>query len=312
MLSDRDETLGVLAHPGGLVVDRPELTVGVVRAVSRPTGVELELLARRPLDRRDAAQRQADIRAGRGVPAPAPRHLLPAADEGVDLRVGWLDGDGRAHWEYGSVESSSGDPADGVRGPYTRTTVRFPPVFDRVSVVLAWPEIGFPETVLDLALPDRATVDRAYVSVWDAPVDTGPVPDGLEHRAAAFPAEEPAVETGRIAVGPRVLHRGPDAVVVLHRLTVVGDALALEIGSVARRAAHVDRTVEVAIVRAGAALWLPPHVATSTGGRGTTRTTAEYVVDGPVPPGGVLPLVVAWPAAGLVDACVDLPLGGPE
>src|SRR4029453_8642152 len=63
------ETLGVLAHHGGLVVERPELTVGVVRAVSRPTGLELELLARRPLDRRSASERQ------RGAPrAGAPRH----------------------------------------------------------------------------------------------------------------------------------------------------------------------------------------------------------------------------------------------
>lgn len=301
MLSDRDETLGALAHPGGLVVDRPELTVGVVRAVSRRTGVELELLARRPLDGRDAATRQADIRAGRDIPARAPRHLLPPADEGVDLRVGWLDADDRAHWEYGSIESGSGDV---FRGPYLRTAVHLPPRYDRVSVVLAWPEIGFPETVLDLALPDRATVDRADVSVWDAPVRTGPVPDGLEHLAAPFPSDEPAVETGRIAAGPRVLHRGPGAVVVLRRLTVVGDALSLEIGSIGR-ASHVDEVgPQVAVVRDAAAFRLPPLQATFTG----TRTVAEYAVDGPVPPDGVLPLLVAWPTNGLAEACVHLPV----
>src|SRR5690349_21489759 len=103
------ETFGVLAHHGGLVVERPELTVGVVRAVSRPTGLELELLARRPLDRRSASERQADIRAGRAAPSTAARRLLPSFDEGIDLRVGWLDHDGRAHWEFGSWSSSSGD-----------------------------------------------------------------------------------------------------------------------------------------------------------------------------------------------------------
>ncbi|GIE76983.1 hypothetical protein Aph02nite_29330 [Actinoplanes philippinensis] len=77
-----DRTLGVLAHRGGLIAERPELTVGVLRAVSRPTGLELELVARRPLDRRSAGERQADIRAGRRGPAPAPRRLLPPYDEG--------------------------------------------------------------------------------------------------------------------------------------------------------------------------------------------------------------------------------------
>jgi hypothetical protein len=139
------ETLGVLAHRGGLVVDRPELSVGVVHAVSRPTGLELELIARRPLDSRSAAERQADIRAGRDARPSAPRRLLPQVDEGTDLRVGWLDRDGRAHWEYGSLSSSSGDHFEGVNGPSLRTVLRFPPMFDNMSIVLAWPEIGFPE-----------------------------------------------------------------------------------------------------------------------------------------------------------------------
>ncbi|TMM35952.1 MAG: hypothetical protein E6F99_17355 [Actinobacteria bacterium] len=77
----------MLAHRGGLVVRRPELTVGVVRAVSRPTGLELDLLARRPPDRRSATERQADIRAGRDAPPVVPRRLLPKFDEGTD-RIG--------------------------------------------------------------------------------------------------------------------------------------------------------------------------------------------------------------------------------
>jgi len=143
------ETLGVLAHRGGLLVERPELSVGVVRAVSRPSGLEVELLARRPPDGRSATERQADIRAGRGVVRAAQRRLLPAFDEGMDLRAGWLDDDGRPHWEYGSRSSSSGDAAGGGRGPSLRTVLALPPLFDRVSMVLAWPEIGFPETVVD-------------------------------------------------------------------------------------------------------------------------------------------------------------------
>jgi hypothetical protein len=33
---DAAETLGVPAHPGGLLVDRPELTVGLLRATFHP------------------------------------------------------------------------------------------------------------------------------------------------------------------------------------------------------------------------------------------------------------------------------------
>src|SRR6266487_423928 len=197
------ETLGALAHHGGLVVERPELSVGIVRAVSRPTGLELELLARRPLDRRSASERQADIRGGRVEPSIAPRRLLPPFDEGIDLRVGWLDHYGRAHWEFGSGSSSGGDHFEGTNGPSLRTVLRFPPLFDHASVVLAWPEIGFPETVVELSLPDRATVERNTVSIWDAPLGVRRAPSSLNHRIGAFPLEELAIEAGRIVAMPQ-------------------------------------------------------------------------------------------------------------
>ncbi|MDI5978619.1 hypothetical protein [Amycolatopsis magusensis] len=96
---DTTETLGALAHPGGLLVRRPELTVGIVRVVSRLSALVIELLARRPLDRRSATERQRDIRDGLSSPPKvASRQLLPASDEGMHLRAGWLDHTGRAHW----------------------------------------------------------------------------------------------------------------------------------------------------------------------------------------------------------------------
>jgi hypothetical protein len=329
-----DETLGVPAHCGGLVVDRPELRVGVLNAVCRPTGVELELIARRPVDRRSATRRQADIRAGRGAPAVAPRRLLPPFDEGVDLRVGWLDQGGRAHWVYGSYSSSSGDHAGGSFGPSLRTAVAFPPLYDRVSVVLAWPEIGFAETVVELSLPDRATVDRDTVSIWDAPVDTGPVPDPLNHRVAApVWRGDLAIETGRVVAAPRVLNRVEHAVVALTRLSAVGDVLSIEILSVAteERGRAVFASVfpprppsggpddveqvrtggsgaAVAVLRDRDAAWVRPYEAESTGGNGAFRTTAEFRMKRPGD--GVLDLVVGWPAAGIPDACVAVPLTG--
>jgi hypothetical protein len=327
-----DETLGVLAHRGGLLVQRPELSVGVVRAISRPTGLELELLARRPLDRRSATERQADIRAGRDAPPVAPRRLLPPFDEGTDLRVGWLDKDGRAHWEFGSCSASSGDYYEGTNGQSLHTVLHFPPLFDHVSVVLAWPEIGFPETVVGLALPDQAAVESNTVSIWDAPLHAKPVPDSLNHRVAAFPFNELAVEAGRVVAVPQVLSRGEHAVVVLTRLTAVGAALSMEILSVAKeeRAHAIVATVfppsrrppsisddpeqirtcgpgaSIAMVQRRGADWVRPQKSSSSGGSGIFRTTAEFTVSNP--DDGVLDLVVSWPAAGLPDVCAQIPV----
>jgi hypothetical protein len=326
------ETLGVLAHRGGMVVERPELSVGIVHAVSRPAGLELELLARRPLDRRSASERQADIRAGRAAPSIAPRRLLPPFDEGIDLRVGWLDHDGRAHWEFGAWSSSSGDHFEGTNGPSLHTILRFPPMFDQASVVLAWPEIGFPETVVELSLPDRATVERNTVSIWDAPLSSRRAPSSLNHRIGAFPFEELAIEAGRIGAMPQVLSRGDDAAVVLTRLTAIGEALSMEILSVANeeRAHAVAATVfppsrrppsipddpeqmracgpgaSIAVVHDRDAVWVRPHRGSSSGGRRAFRSTAEFTLSSP--DGGVLDLMVAWPAAGLPDVCVEIPL----
>jgi hypothetical protein len=323
------ETLGVLAHHGGLVVDRPELTVGVVQAVSRPVGVELALLARRPLDRRSASERQADIRAGRALVSPAPRHLLPAGDEGIDLRVAWLDRDGRPHWEYGSYVSSSGDTYEGSRGPSLETVLRLPPLYDHVSVVLAWPEIGFDESVVELTLPDRATVERETVSFWAAPLQVRRPPALLTHRVGDYPAEDVAVETGRIVARPRVLSRGFDAVVVMTRLTAVGDVLSLELVSVARgdrartasalafppsfgatddpdRLRALTPGASVAVLHDREAVWLQSIGGSCGGGEDAFRSKAEFILSRPAT--GVVTLLVSWPAARLSEVCVEIPL----
>ncbi|GIE34898.1 hypothetical protein Ait01nite_079430 [Actinoplanes italicus] len=314
------ESLGVVAHRGGLVVERPELTVGIVRAVSRPDGLELELLARRPLDRRDAVQRQADIRAGVTGPPPAPRRLLPEYDEGLDLRVGWLDADGRAHWEYGSWSSSSGDHFEGVEGPSFRTLIRFPPMFDRVSVALAWPEIGFPETVLELPLPDRATVERETVSIWEAPLRVRHPRVALNHRDGTHPVETPAVEAGRIAAAPQVLSRGGEAVVVLTSLTAAGRYLYLGVCSIAEGEQGETAAAEafppgpeparpgasIAVVTGQEAVWVPTFSGSAGGGDRSFRSEGEFVVARPDT--DVLTLLVTWPSAGLAEVLVDVPL----
>jgi hypothetical protein len=328
------ETLGAVAHPGGLLVDRPELIVGVVRAVSRLVGLEVELLARRPLDRRTALQRQADIRAARTATA---RRPTPAYDEGVELRFGWLDAAGRAHWVYPSASfSSGGDAPDGMYGPSLRVVFHLPPLFDAASVVLAWPEIGFPETVVRLSLPDRDTVARHSVSIWEAPVDAGAVPDSLSEHAAPLWTAEVAVETGRTVAAPRVLHRGADAVVVLTRLTAIGAVLSMEVLSLARGdlagavtasafPPHPPPTwaaddpvqirrgqpgASVAVLHDTDAFWLQPHTASTAGGDHTFENTGEFTLVRP--DSRLLDLIVVWRTAGLPEVRVSIPIGPPR
>lgn len=315
-----DETLGALAHSGGLIVERPELTVGVLRAISRPDGLEIELLARRPRDHRTALQRQADIRARRdGSPAAAARHLLPQHDEGENLRFGWLDGDGRAHWAYPSHGSyDSGGTAEEDWGPTLRSAYQIPPLFDEASFVLAWPEIGFPETVIRVALPDRAAAQRATVSIWEAPVRVSVVPVGsLTYRDDELLTTQVAIEAGQAVAAPRVLYRGEHAVVVLTRLVAVGPLLSMQVRSVARGDAarrinaepsprHRQSGASIAVLRGSGAAWLRPLESTASSGPQAIEDTREFTFS--QPDGDALDLVIAWDVAGLPEARVTIPI----
>ncbi|MCS7481852.1 hypothetical protein ACFFQW_34895 [Umezawaea endophytica] len=323
------ETLGVVAHPGGVLVRRPELTVGVVRAVARPSGLAVELLSRTP--------REVAIR-----PAVAPRRLLPAYDEGMNLRVGWLEPDGRARWEYVTTERGRSSPT----GPTERCGVYLlPPLFDEVSLVLAWPEIGFAETVLPLRLPARDEVEAAATSVWDAPRLGVPVTEEFDRHVSDFGPLDLAIEEGVVLAGPTVLHGSADAVVVLTRATAVGTALSVELLSIARgalaavfdqgfpppRDEFLCRQAAIAEVRGRDAHQLRSMAATFSGGGGSGGfgggggghgggggddggfgdrhlASAEYSLR--LPDGGVLDLVVSWSAVGLDEVRVRVPLNG--
>ncbi|QWF84683.1 hypothetical protein [Amycolatopsis sp. CA-230715] len=328
------ETLGAVAHSGGLLVRRPELTVGVVRAVSVLSALEIELLARRPLDRRSATQRQQDIHDRLSIqPTAAPRRLLPPYDEGDDLRVGWLDHAGHVHWEFAtSYSSSDGDHFLGTSGPTYRAVFRLPPIFDQMSLVLAWPEIGFPETVITMPLPDRTTVERATTSIWQAPLDIRPVPEGVTHHAD-FGHDSPAIEAGTNVAPPRVLHRRDHrAAVVLTRLTATNSMLSMELLSIAKEDAAdaidahafplsrptsgaLDDPAQIRVTGPGAsaaviqgheAFWIRQGDSSSAGGNQTFSCLQEFTLNRPRD--DLLDLIVAWPLAGLPDVRVNIPL----
>lgn len=331
---DATETLGAVAHSGGLLVRRPELSVGVVRAVSKLSALEVELLARRPLDRRSATERQQDIRDGlSNQPAVASRRLLPAYDEGIDLRVGWLDHAGHAHWESATAySSSSGDHFLGTSGPTYRAVFRFPPTFDQMSLVLAWPEIGFPETVITMPLPDRTTVERATTSIWQAPLDVRPVPEGLTHHAGRR-HDPPAIEAGTNVAPPQVVHRRDHRVAVaLTRLTDTNSMLSMELLSIAKddsadainarvfpwprpTSGALDDPAQIrttgpgaslAVVQGHEAFWIRPGDGSSCGGNQTFSCLQEFTLNRPHD--DLLDLIVAWPLAGLQDVRVRIPL----
>lgn len=251
------ETLGCVAHRGGVVVSSAVLSVGVVQAVARVSGLQLELVARRTLDDHSATQRQADIRSG-VVVSVAPRVLLPAHDEGEGLRVGWLEAPGRARWAHPTATvADSGDPAGGLDGPTAQLTYVLPPLFGGVELVMAWPEIGFAEQVVPMTLPDQAAVERASVSVWDAVTLSGSPPSWTSDLPVEGGRARYRPEEGLALVDPRVLWRSADALIVLTRLSSYDQVWQVELVGYAR-----NTRADIAM----AATRPQPHVQVPTSG----------------------------------------------
>lgn len=289
------EMLGVLVHPGALAVRTEAVAVGVRRVVARGRRLEVHMAARRRPDRRTALQRQADIRAGRGRVEPAPRRLLPDRDEGMDLRLGWLTGADHADWAF---------PQQWSDGESYEAVYEVPAGGD---LVLAWPELGVPETVVAVQVP----ADLADVPVWDAPVAAGTVPGGLRHAATAAPSypllNQVSGELGQAVAGPMVLHRARQSVVVLEHLTVT--RYGLQFGVLSRdisSSAAWSEGASLALVRGGVAEELVSVAGTSSAGRDDVEHQAEYVA--PLPAGGTLDLLVSWPAGGLEPVLVRVPV----
>jgi hypothetical protein len=299
------DTLGALAHHGGMLVERPEVTIGLLTAISRSSDLDIELVARQPLDRRDAEQRKREIRQR---VEPAPRRLLPRFDEGMGLRVGRLTGD-RVDWLFtDGASGSSGDHHGGTFGPHTQARYTLPATYDAIDLVFAWPEIGFPETAVTLSLPDHAAVERATVDVWQAPLNVLPVPVLTKEDQAAY-VDRVAVESGTSIAPPQVLNRGGNAVVTLRRLTVVESVVSMEV--VGTGPDTVTPDIEpwnfpfpaIAVLNGTAATWLPPITGTTSGGAGVMHVETEFLAARPA--GNVLDLLVGWPQAGLGNVRVQ-------
>jgi hypothetical protein len=305
------ETLGLVVHRGAVVVRAEQVVVGVRRVVARPSGLEVYVTARRRPDRRSALERQASIRAGRDTVRVAPRRLLPAYDEGTALRLGWLTGPDRAEWGHPQRQFEDGD-LDAV----------FAVPAGAQRLVLAWPEVGLPETVVPLDLPPAADIAAAAVSIWQAPTGALPVPADLVPRPEAADVPWPAADLGTVVAGPRVLHRGAAAAVLLEHLTAHRYGLEMGVlsvaqGQVARALTHAGQPwhepphpshaegARVAVVD-GDPRWLPRLATETASGGGGYESRADPVA--PLPTGASMALLVSWPSAQLTDALVQLTL----
>jgi len=321
------QVLGAVAHRGGVIVDHETLRVGVVQMVSRTSGLQITVVARRPADRRSTAERQAAIRAGDVTPG-ASRLLLPSSDEGMELRLGWLDSDRHARWEYPHSSESSSGSADGEEGPSLRATFVLPPLFEAMTLLLAWPEIGFPETSIELALPDAVTVERASVSIWDAGLPELRMPSWARQVTADLDTVPIAEESGTVIAQPRTLRRSADAALVLTRLSAYKNVLQATITGVARGTvadqlgcqyfppigssdddllAFFGRAKPVfGLVQDNILMTAAPGDGTATGGPGIYETETRFAVPRPADH-QPLQLAVGWPQAGLDIVEIVLP-----
>jgi len=328
------DMLGLMAHRGGLVAVDPTLTIGVVQIVARTSGLQVEVIARRPLGR-GAEERRETIRAMVAAAVPAVRQLLPDHDEGTDLRLGWLDSSGCPHWEYPFHSSGdSGDAADGQFGPSTQSTYLLPPQYETSTLVFAWPGIGFPETTVTVPLPDQLSVGKATVSVWEAPPPASNAPTWVTSTAVSALPRRVCDEAGMILASPQVLLRDDDAALILTRLSTHQDVLRATLtGLLARRGtadavraqAFPDRppsgkALDVASristpmlgLISGHTLFLGQISARETSaGPGMYETTSTWTLPNPGLAGAAR-LGVAWRVAGLDDTEITINLDVPH
>jgi hypothetical protein len=204
MRSD-EELLGVVVH-SGLVLARGQDVVAALRRITAfPAGLSLdavvlardvhaEAAGRREREttvqraaeaaerqgRETAADQEREAAAGWEGTAAAERgrlrkqamieqRFLPRFDEGDTLRLAVLTALGDVQW-LDAYQSSSSSTEDRYRleASYWVTPL---PRGGLLPLVCAWPEIGLPETLTDVVLPDLAVRAAGTQALWDVAED---------------------------------------------------------------------------------------------------------------------------------------------
>jgi hypothetical protein len=196
-----DELLGVVVH-SGLVFGRGKNVVAALRRITAfPTGLALDAVVlargihaqaagrraqaataqRRAVataqgEEEAAAQHESEAAAQREGTAAAERHhalqqgrierrYVPSFDEGDVLRLGVATPAAGTRWldAYGSTRSET-EVHYRLEAAFWLTPL---PLEGLLTLVCAWPEIGLPETQVDIILPDLAVRAAETFSLWD-------------------------------------------------------------------------------------------------------------------------------------------------
>jgi hypothetical protein len=200
-----EELLGVVVH-SGLVLGRGQDVVAALRRITAfPAGLSLDAVVlardvhaeaagrreRKTSVRREAeaaerqgqetaAQQESEAAVGSEGTAAAERErlrkqamierrFLPRFDEGDTLRLAVLTSFGHVQWldAYQSTSSSTEDRYR-LEASYWVTPL---PRDGLLPLVCAWPEIGLPETMTDIVLPDLAVRAAGTQALWDLAED---------------------------------------------------------------------------------------------------------------------------------------------
>jgi hypothetical protein len=197
-----DELLGVVVHSGIVLARGADVVAALRRITAFPAGLSLdavvvargvhaeaacrrehavvtqqqaEAAARRDAEnaaqqeRQDAARWEGEAAADREFlrrRAVIERRSLPEFDESDTLRLGVVTASGAAQWldAYQSTGSGTEDRYQ-LEASYWVTPL---PREGLLTLVCAWPEIGLPETLTDVILPDLAARAAETRGLWDA------------------------------------------------------------------------------------------------------------------------------------------------
>ena len=200
-----EELLGVVVHSGLVLARSQDVVAALQRITAFPAGLSLDavVLAREvhaeAADRREreaTTQREAEIAERREREAAAQREskaaaqwegaaaaererlrkraiteqrYLPPFEEGETLRLAVLTPAGDAQWLDAYQATSSGTEGRyRLEASYWVTPL---PGDGLLTLVCAWPEIGLPEALTDVVLPDLAVRAAGARALWDVAKD---------------------------------------------------------------------------------------------------------------------------------------------
>jgi hypothetical protein len=173
-----EELLGVVVHSGVMLARSQDVVAALRRITAFPTGLALDaVVVARAVHAEAAARREREATSHREAESAErqdrlrrrvvmeQRHL-PQFEEGDRLRIAVAPPAAEPQW-LDAYQSSSARTQGRYRleASYWVTPL---PADGLLTLVCAWPEIGLPEALTDITLPELAVRAGAARSLWDA------------------------------------------------------------------------------------------------------------------------------------------------